>query len=164
MKTIEQILGNRIKALRKMAGLTQTHLADACGVTKLSVGRIESGESWPRLETLHAIAGALETTPVEIFKSALLAGEDALGALAEKIDIQAARIRELEAELEKAFENPDAFELKKMTEDRDLWQFRFETLAKSVEEDAQFELDRMIDEAAEEKKKKLKASKKSELA
>ena len=49
-------LGDRIKAYRKAAKLTQTELGAAAGIRKSAVSMIESGKSEPSLKVLKAFA------------------------------------------------------------------------------------------------------------
>jgi transcriptional regulator with XRE-family HTH domain len=49
----------RLRALRVAAGLTQTELADRCGLHKLTVGRLEAGRQEPKWQTLLILAEAL---------------------------------------------------------------------------------------------------------
>ena len=54
-------IGNRIKELRAKKNLTQQQLADEINITRVTIGRVESGLSTPSLRTLSRIADALET-------------------------------------------------------------------------------------------------------
>ncbi len=65
-----QSLGKRIRAVRKAAGITQSELATAAGIGRVTEVRIENGEQSPRYETLEAIARALKRPVADI-----LAGE-----------------------------------------------------------------------------------------
>ena len=51
--------GERLRTLRKKAGLNQTQLAEAVGVSLLTLFRWEKGERQPRLEEIKALAKAL---------------------------------------------------------------------------------------------------------
>lgn len=55
-------IGERIKQLRAVAGLTQTELAEKVGLTYVQVGRYETGKSKPSSEVLQKLAVALETS------------------------------------------------------------------------------------------------------
>lgn len=68
--TGRQFLGKRIRAIREAAGMTQSELAIAAGIGRVTEVRIENGDQSPRYETLMAIARALGR-PVPDF----LAGE-----------------------------------------------------------------------------------------
>ncbi|MBI2852495.1 MAG: helix-turn-helix transcriptional regulator [Chloroflexi bacterium] len=63
-------LGERIRAIREAAGMTQLELAVAAGIGRVTQVRIENGEQSPRYETLVAIAKALKRPVTDI-----LAGE-----------------------------------------------------------------------------------------
>ena len=65
-----QSLGKRIRAIREVAGITQSELATAAGIGRVTEVRIENGEQSPRYETLVAIARALRRPVTD-----LLAGE-----------------------------------------------------------------------------------------
>jgi transcriptional regulator with XRE-family HTH domain len=54
--------GERIAALRKQAQMTQRQLAEAAGVTPLSVRNWEKGTNRPRSDHLAGLAKALRTT------------------------------------------------------------------------------------------------------
>lgn len=56
--------GDRIKAYRKAAKLTQTELGSAAGIKKSAVSMIESGKSEPSLKVLKAFADKLDV-PLE---------------------------------------------------------------------------------------------------
>ena len=55
-----QALGKRIRAIRESVGLTQSELAIAAKIGRVTEVRIENGDQSPRYETLVAIARALE--------------------------------------------------------------------------------------------------------
>ncbi|MEV7924254.1 helix-turn-helix domain-containing protein [Kitasatospora sp. NPDC088779] len=56
-------VGDRVRELRKRAGLTQRELAKAAGVSFRTVENLEQGRGGtPRLETLHKLAVPLRTT------------------------------------------------------------------------------------------------------
>lgn len=52
-------IGERIRATRKTAGLTQAQLAEQSGVASISIHQYESGKRQPRLKQLQAISKAL---------------------------------------------------------------------------------------------------------
>ena len=56
-------IGPRVKAIRKRRGLTLQQLAGQARVSKLTVIRIESGQSRPRRRTVEKIAAALGSEP-----------------------------------------------------------------------------------------------------
>lgn len=51
-----------IKQMRKAANLTQQQLADKCGINRVTIARIETDASNPSLDSLRAIARALNCT------------------------------------------------------------------------------------------------------
>ena len=55
-----QTLGKRIRAIRESIGMTQSELALAAKIGRVTEVRIENGEQSPRYETLLAIARALK--------------------------------------------------------------------------------------------------------
>jgi DNA-binding XRE family transcriptional regulator len=55
-----QALGKRIRAIRESIGMTQSELAAAAKIGRVTEVRIENGKQSPRYETLVAIARALE--------------------------------------------------------------------------------------------------------
>ena len=52
-------IGQRIQALRKEAGLTQTQLAEKCGMAQPNIARIEAGTYATSIDVLSRIADAL---------------------------------------------------------------------------------------------------------
>lgn len=59
-------LGQAIRARRKALGLTQEALADAAGVDRAHMGKIERGERNVTLLNISRIAGALQLRPSEM--------------------------------------------------------------------------------------------------
>lgn len=55
-------VGQRIKQLRTLKGLTQSALAELIGLTYIQVGRYEKGKSNPSSEVLQKLAVALDTS------------------------------------------------------------------------------------------------------
>lgn len=56
-------LGQTVRELRKKRGLSQELLAERCGISLSFLGHIERGSRKMSLETLAALADALEVTP-----------------------------------------------------------------------------------------------------
>lgn len=54
--------------VRRSKGFTQESLAEKAGVTALTVSYIEQGRQWPRIMTLHNLAGSLGVPITELFK------------------------------------------------------------------------------------------------
>ena len=63
-------IGQRVAALRKLAGMSQEQLAERAGLQRTHVSRIEAGKYAVTLETIQAIAEALYMT-VDIIDTAL---------------------------------------------------------------------------------------------
>ena len=59
-------IGDRIKALRKEHGLTQSDLANAMGVTASMIGQYETGVRTPKCNTIERIAKALSVSIAEL--------------------------------------------------------------------------------------------------
>jgi transcriptional regulator with XRE-family HTH domain len=72
MKTTKQLLGARIKELRKYRGFSQEQLADVVDVDPKYVSFIECGRSSPSLETMENIATALGVEIKDLFEFAHL--------------------------------------------------------------------------------------------
>ncbi len=58
--------GNRLRALRKKAGLTQEQLAEAIGVHLNSVSLWENGEYTPKTQSIKALAKALGVSEADL--------------------------------------------------------------------------------------------------
>ncbi|GAA1008512.1 helix-turn-helix transcriptional regulator [Streptomyces thermogriseus] len=54
-------IGDRIRATRLHANLTQERLAELAGIDRQAVNRIEQGHASPKLDTLIRLAAALDT-------------------------------------------------------------------------------------------------------
>jgi DNA-binding XRE family transcriptional regulator len=61
-----QALGKRIRSLREASHLTQARLAEAAGIGRVTLVRIEKGEQSPKFETLVALARGLEREASEL--------------------------------------------------------------------------------------------------
>lgn len=70
MKRVQQRreLGRRIKTLRVQQGLTQEELAQACGLFRTYVARIESGAANPTVSVLLRVADALGVPAPMLFQ------------------------------------------------------------------------------------------------
>lgn len=67
MKATKVLLGERIRELRKARGLTQEQLAELVEVEQKHVSRLELGKSYPTIERLEKIAGALNVPLMDFF-------------------------------------------------------------------------------------------------
>ena len=67
-ETIQIKFGNRVRALRNNAGISQEELAFRAGLHRTYLGGVERGERNPSLESILKIAGALEVSPGQLFR------------------------------------------------------------------------------------------------
>jgi transcriptional regulator with XRE-family HTH domain len=58
--------GDKLRAAREKAGLTQEALADLTGMSRGSISPLERGEHLPRLDTVLKLAGALDVEPCKL--------------------------------------------------------------------------------------------------
>lgn len=68
MHNTAELLGRRIKEIRKSRKLTQERLSELVGVDFRYISRIELGKCYPSLETLEKIANALSVELRELFE------------------------------------------------------------------------------------------------
>jgi len=60
-------IGERVRALRKERGLTQTVLGERAGLHQVQIAQLEADRyQSPRLQTLHAVAKALGVSIIEL--------------------------------------------------------------------------------------------------
>ena len=59
MNEVAKQIGQRIQDLRKEAGMTQTQLAEKCGMAQPNIARIEAGTYATSIDVLSRIAEAL---------------------------------------------------------------------------------------------------------
>lgn len=86
MNTTKELLGVRIKELRKQCGISQDQLAERIDIDPKHVSRIEVGRSYPSLDTLEKIAMALNVELKDFFEFFHRGNEDALrGEIGEMI-------------------------------------------------------------------------------
>ena len=60
MQTAKELLGARIREVRKARQLSQERLAEKVGLEPKQISRIEGGKSSPSMDTLEAIARELQ--------------------------------------------------------------------------------------------------------
>ena len=58
--------GSKVKAARKMAGLTQAQLAEKCNMATITIQQYERGVREPRFEQLKRIAKALDVSVLHL--------------------------------------------------------------------------------------------------
>ncbi len=66
--SLARALGMRIKQLRAERGMTQEDLAEATGLFRTYMSRVEAGAANPTLSVLEAIAKALGVTPAGLLE------------------------------------------------------------------------------------------------
>lgn len=69
-----ELLGVRIKSLRRQKGLTQKQLGNAAGLRQHHLSQIEQGKFWMRLETLEGICRGLGLQPDELLRGIKIEG------------------------------------------------------------------------------------------
>lgn len=78
MGNFQKQFGLRLRELRKRKGLTQENLAELLSIGVRSIGKIETGNSFPSTETLEKIINVFEISPVELFDFEHLQSKDSL--------------------------------------------------------------------------------------
>lgn len=89
MAKLEDVVKNRLKAIRENLKLNQSQFADKLGISQAAISQFEDGKRVPSIETLDKIATALGMTVVS-----LLSGENATD------DEKAGLLKDLTAQLE----------------------------------------------------------------
>jgi transcriptional regulator with XRE-family HTH domain len=67
MRTTKELLGARIKEMRKVCGFSQEQLAEKIGVEPRHMSRIEVGKNYPTIDRLEKIAEALNVPLKDFF-------------------------------------------------------------------------------------------------
>lgn len=67
--SLEKLVIDNIKRIRKEKGITQEQLAEACNTATSYIGLMEIYKNIPKLSTIEKIAKALDVTPQILFKS-----------------------------------------------------------------------------------------------
>lgn len=68
MSDISKIIGDRIRIIRNDKGLSIEELAERADVNTTHLGRIERGETIPKLDSIEKIINALGITFEELFR------------------------------------------------------------------------------------------------
>lgn len=69
MTTLREVVGSRIKTLRKAANLSQADLAHLIGTDPPLIGRYERGITLPSIEALIKLSTAFKVSPAELLPS-----------------------------------------------------------------------------------------------
>jgi transcriptional regulator with XRE-family HTH domain len=81
---LDQVIGARIRMLRKMRGMSQPELAGAIGLSFQQVQRYETGESALSVSLMAKVARALGVAPTDLLEAVLqgvATGEDVFAEL-----------------------------------------------------------------------------------
>jgi len=104
--SIRQLFGRRLRALRKLRGLTQEELGERSDVSGKLVGQIERGDGNPTLEVITGFAEALSVEPAALlqFEEDRAGGgpERAAGAFAAREQVAKYLAKKPSGEVEKA--------------------------------------------------------------
>jgi transcriptional regulator with XRE-family HTH domain len=68
LETLRKRFGERVRQLRRDAGVSQEDFADACGFARSYMSRIERGTSNLSLDGMERLATAFGITVEELFK------------------------------------------------------------------------------------------------
>ena len=68
MENIKELVGIRLKELRKNKGLSQAELSEIVNVDSKHISRLETGKTYPGPETLDALAKALDVPVKEFYE------------------------------------------------------------------------------------------------
>lgn len=63
---MRKLVGRNAERIRRERGLTQEQLAERSGLSQQYISGLERGQRNPTLVTLHELAIAMDTTPVEL--------------------------------------------------------------------------------------------------
>lgn len=80
MSDSKKLIGERIGKLRKARGFTQSKLAEQIGLDNSHLSRLETGKHYPSLDSLEAMAKALDVELREFFEFPTLETEAQLRA------------------------------------------------------------------------------------
>ncbi|MBO6180269.1 helix-turn-helix transcriptional regulator [bacterium] len=68
MSTIKKQLGQKIKEIRKLRGMTQEQLAEIVGIGISNISYIETGKFAPSIENFEKVVKALDVEPYELYE------------------------------------------------------------------------------------------------
>lgn len=85
MQTVKELLGTRIREVRKLRQLSQERLAEKVGVDPKQISRIEGGKSAPSLDTLESIARNLQVDMKDLLDFQHLRTEERIEDQAQKL-------------------------------------------------------------------------------
>jgi transcriptional regulator with XRE-family HTH domain len=95
--TLDRLVIDNIKRIRKEKGISQEKLADACNTATSYIGLMEIYRNVPKLSTIERIAEALGVDPLALFERTGQYPEDKkMELLKKKTEILAVLDREIE--------------------------------------------------------------------
>lgn len=68
MSDISKIIGDRIRIIRNNKGMSIEELADKANVNTTHLGRIERGETIPKIDSIEKLVNALDITFEDLFR------------------------------------------------------------------------------------------------
>lgn len=87
-------LGQTVRALRRKRGMSQEVLAERCGISLSFLGHIERGSRKMSLETLAALAQALQVTPNVLLAGRPIQNHEELAAFLAELDFDSENQRQ----------------------------------------------------------------------
>lgn len=78
MQTAKELLGMRVREVRKKRQLSQEKLAEKVGVDPKQISRIEGGKSAPSLDTLESLARSLQVEMKDLLDFQHLIAEESI--------------------------------------------------------------------------------------
>ena len=76
MKNTKELLGERIREIRKARGFTQEKFAELVDIEQKHVSRIELGKNYPTIDRLEKMAAALHVPMISFFDYLHLGNND----------------------------------------------------------------------------------------
>jgi transcriptional regulator with XRE-family HTH domain len=107
--SLEKLVIDNIKRIRKAKGISQEKLAEACSTATSYIGLMEIYRNVPKLSTIERIAAALEVDPLTLFQRTDEQSADGNVAkkIAERAEAKLQKVKKtivmaIEADIEKA--------------------------------------------------------------
>jgi len=90
VSNITKVVGERLRAYRNRAGLSQEDLAEKAGIHPTYIGQLERGEKNATMETVEKVARALNL-PFEVLFEAIIEGDTQNSVARECYDLLTSR-------------------------------------------------------------------------
>lgn len=94
--SLERLVIDNIKQIRKEKGISQEQLAEACNTSTSYIGLLEIYKNAPKLATIERIAEALGVDPLLFFRKSLSPQEKRAEMIKTKAEILAVLDRQIE--------------------------------------------------------------------